>query len=194
MQAMHTPGSLSRFRKTLESFTPFSDDDFAAIAGMMHEKQFDKGEVLIREGQVCKEFYYILTGCLRSFSLEEGREVNVKFFFEDEFACDFESMRHETISQFYLVAMEDVTVFYATKTEAVPVMENFNTFLFRFFQEQYFNESEHSNTFKLLSPEERYTYLLTQRPHYLQRIPLTHLATYLGMSRETLTRIRKKIM
>jgi CRP-like cAMP-binding protein len=194
MQAAHALTSLERFRKTLESFTSFSDDDFLLLADMMHEKHFDKGEVLLREGQVCKEFYYILSGCLRSFSLEEGREVNVKFFFEDEFACDFESMREEEPSKFYLVAMEEVTVFYATKTEAVPVMAHFYTFLFRFFQEQYFKESEHSNSFKLLSPEERYRYLLAHRPNYLQRIPLVHLATYLGMSRETITRIRKKIM
>jgi CRP-like cAMP-binding protein len=194
MQAAHALTPLERFRKTLESFTSFSDDDFLLLADMMHEKHFDKGEVMLREGQVCKEFYYILSGCLRSFSLEEGREVNVKFFFEDEFACDFESMREEEPSKFYLVAMEDVTVFYATKAEAVPVMAHFYTFLFRFFQEQYFNESEHSNSFKLLSPEERYRYLLAHKPNYLQRIPLIHLATYLGMSRETITRIRKKIM
>jgi CRP-like cAMP-binding protein len=57
----------------------------------------------------------------------------------------------------------------------------------------YFKEEEHANTFKLLSPEERYLHLLKNQPHYLQRIPITYLASYLGMSRETLTRIRKKI-
>ena len=44
-----------------------------------------------------------------------------------------------------------------------------------------------------MTPEQRYSFLLENKPHYLQRIPLTHLASYLGMSRETLTRIRKKI-
>lgn len=160
----------------------------------MHEKHFNKGEVLLREGQVCKEFYYIISGCVRSFSLEEGREVNIRFFFEDEFASDFKSLRYEKPSQFFMVAMEDVKVYFTTKNEALPVLKNSVRFLFRFFQDQYFRETEHSNTFKLLSPEERYVYLLEHKPQYLQRIPLVHLATYLGMSRETLTRIRKKIM
>ena len=186
----------SRFRKKLDSFTPLTDHEFLLWKNIMHEKWVSKGEVLLKEGQVCRQFYFILTGCLRSFSLEEGREINLKFYFEDDFACDFESFRKEEPAQFYIVAMEDTTVYYATKKEAVPVFESessFAVFLFRFFQDLYFGESQHSNTFKLMTPEQRYSFLLENKPHYLQRIPLTHLASYLGMSRETLTRIRKKI-
>ena len=188
--------TLSRFRKKLDSFTTVTDNEFSLWKNIMHEKQVSKGEVLLKEGQVCRQFYFILTGCLRSFSLEEGREINLKFYFEDEFACDFESFRKEEPAQFYIVAMEDATVYYATKKEAVPVLQSetsFSVFLFRFFQDLYFGESQHSNTFKLMTPEQRYSFLLENKPHYLQRIPLTHLASYLGMSRETLTRIRKKI-
>ena len=94
----------------------------------MHEKWVSKGEVLLKEGQVCRQFYFILTGCLRSFSLEEGREINLKFYFEDDFACDFESFRKEEPAQFYIVAMEDTTVYYATKKEAVPVFERESSF------------------------------------------------------------------
>jgi len=180
----------------MESFAPISDADFLLVANMMQEKHFSKGEVLLKEGQVCKQYYFILSGCIRSFGLENGREVNVKFYFEDDTACDFISFRREEPSQFYLVAMEDSTVYYATKTDAVPIFQSDASLLmlvFRFFQDLYFKEEEHSNSFKLLSPEERYQYLLEYKPQYLQRIPLKHLASYLGMSRETLTRIRKKI-
>ena len=119
----------------------------------------------------------------------------MKFYFEDDTACDFASFRSEEPSEFYLVAMEDSIVFYATKAEAIPVLEagsSFNMFLFRFFQQLFLQEEQHSNTFKLMSPEERYNYLVEHNPEYLQRISLVHLAPYLGMSRETLTRIRKK--
>jgi CRP-like cAMP-binding protein len=188
--------SLLRLKKKLTSFAPLSDKEFMLWANMMHEKQYNKGEVMLKEGQVCKHFYFILDGYLRSFSLEEGREVNVKFYFEDDFACDFESFRNASPSLFYMVAMEDVTVYYTTKQEAIPILESeqgFFVFLFRFFQDLYLKEEEHSNSFKLLSPEQRYRYLIEHKPQYLQRIPLIHLASYLGMSRETLTRIRKKI-
>jgi len=187
---------LERFRKRLESFVALTDHEFTLWKTIMHQKQVGKGEVLLKEGQVCRQFYFILHGCLRSFSLEEGREVNLSFYFEDDFACDFESFRKEEPAKFYLVAMEDTVVYFGRKKEAVPVLQSepaISVFLFRFFQDLFFSESQHSNTFKLMTPEQRYNFLLENKSHYLQRIPLTHLASYLGTSRETLTRIRKKI-
>jgi hypothetical protein len=79
--------------------------------------------------------------------------------------------------------------------EAVPVFQSSSSMhflLFRLFQDLFFKEEEHSNSFKLLSPEERYQFVIDNKPQYLQRIPLIYLASYLGISRETLTRIRKK--
>ncbi|HYK47766.1 MAG TPA: Crp/Fnr family transcriptional regulator [Parafilimonas sp.] len=195
MELDNIPGAYERFRKKMMSYAPITDGDFRHMAEMMHEKHCSKGEVLLKEGQVCTKYYFVYKGCIRSFGLEDGREINVKFYFEDDTACDFASFRNELPSEFYLVAMEDCIVFYATKAEAVPVLQagsSFQMFLFRFFQQLFLTEEEHSNSFKLLSPEERYNFLVESKPEYLQRIPLLHLAPYLGMSRETLTRIRKK--
>jgi len=186
----------THFRKVVESFAPIPDNEFRRFANLMHEKHVHKGEALLREGQVCREFFFIVRGYVRSFSLQDGKEINVQFYFEDEFACDFESFRYGTPSKFYIVAMENSAVYYGVKSEVNPLFESnasFYSFVFRFFQIQYFKETEHSNNFKLMSPEERYQLLLEQKPHYLQRIPLTYLASYLAISRETLTRIRKKV-
>ena len=92
--------------------------------------------------------------------------------------------------------MEDCETLYFSKADTAQLFfrdSNLTHLAVRFYQEKFFNEKFHSNSFKLMNPEERYQYLLGNQPHYLQRIPLTHLASYLGMSRETLTRIRKKI-
>jgi len=194
MEITNTTRALARYREKLESLAPVSDDDFENLACTMREKHFNRGEVLLKEG-VCKEYYFIISGCIRSFGLEDGREVNVKFYFEDDTACDFASFRSEQPSHFYLVAMEDTVVYYATKTEAGPIFENgvsLHILLFRFFQDLYLKEEEHSNGFKLLSPDERYNYLLENKPEYLKRIPLVYLASYIGISRETLTRIRNR--
>ena len=193
---INNPQASLQFRKIVEKISPVSDEEFNHLLSVLHEETFDKGEVILREGQVCRRFYFIIKGCIRSFGLEDGKETNLSFFFEDEFACNFASYRDEQSSESFLVAMEDCEVFYGDKMEANPVFDSsksFHTFLFRFFQERFFEEEEHSNTFKLLSPEERYKYLIENGPHYLQRIPLIQLASYLGMSRETLSRIRKKI-
>jgi CRP-like cAMP-binding protein len=195
MQTVNKIDALAMYRKKMESFSPIPDDEFDQIAEKLHEKHFTKGEVILKEGQVCKEFYFIISGCIRSFSLEQGREVNVKFFFENDTACEFTSFRSEEPSSFYMIVMEDTDVFCGVKTEIVPVFAqevSLHMLLFRFFQDLYFREEEHSNSFKLLTPEERYNYLIEHTPQYLTRIPLVHLASYLGISRETLTRIRQR--
>jgi CRP-like cAMP-binding protein len=196
MEINTTSEALARYRKKMESFAPISDVDFLLIANTLHEKHFDKGEVLLKEGQVCRKYYFMIRGCIRRFSLENGREINLKFYFEDDLVSDFVSFRYEKPSQFYFVAMEDCDVYYASKVEAVPVFESSSSLhflLFRLFQNLFFKEEEHSDSFKLLSPEERYQFVIDNKPQYLQRIPLTYLASYLGISRETLTRVRKKI-
>jgi len=196
MKLSDTPIALERFRQKLGSLAQLPEADLMRLANVMHQRHVTKGEVLLKEGQTCKQFYFIFKGCMRSFSLENGREANVKFYFEDDIACNFESFKTQEPSKFYIVAMEDSIVYYGTKIEVVPVVESdspFYVFVFRFFQDMYFKEEEHANTFKLLSPEERYLHLLKNQPHYLQRIPITYLASYLAMSRETLTRIRKKV-
>ena len=190
------PEVLTRFRQKLESLAPITDDDFQHLAGIMHKKRFKKKEVILKEGQVCKYYYFITRGSIRSFSQDSGKEVNIKFYFEDEIACDFVSYRLEVPSHFQMVAMEDCIVYYAAKSDSNPIFQSTMTLhltLFRFFQDLYFKEEEHANSFKLLSPEERYQYLLENNPQYLQRIPFVHLSSYLGISRETLHRIRKKI-
>jgi CRP-like cAMP-binding protein len=195
MEIHNMPEAPERFRKKMESFAPISDADYEQLPAVMHEKHFHKGEVLLKEGQVCTRFYFILSGAIRSFGLEDGREVNVKFYFEDDIACDFKSFRSEEPSPFFLVAIEDTIAYYGNKADVVPLFldgSSWHMVMFRFFQRLYLEEEAHSNSFKLLSPEERYHFLLENKPDYLRRIPLIHLASYLGISRETLTRIRQR--
>lgn len=183
------------FRKVLESFTPVSDKEFKRFADVMHERHLNRGEVLLEEGQVCREFYFIVSGYMRSFILENGEEINVKFYFENDFASDFESFKNATPSKYYLVAMEDTIFFYGVKTKVIPVLESdisLYSFVFRFFQSLYFRETEHSDSFKLMSPQERYEFLVKHKPGYLQRIPLIYFASYLGIRRKTLNRVREK--
>lgn len=195
MQTINKIDALAMYRKKMESFCPIPDDDFNQLAEKLHEKHFTRGEVILKEGQVCKEFFFIVSGCIRSFSLENGREANVKFFFETDTACDFTSFRTQTPSSYYMIVMEDTVALSGIKSEIVPIFEHetsLHMLLFRFFQDLYLREEEHSNSFKLLTPEERYNYLVEHDSKYLTRIPMVHLASFLGISRETLTRIRQR--
>jgi CRP-like cAMP-binding protein len=179
--------------KSLNALHPLPDTDFERLSQVFHYRKYNKGEVVLQEGRVCRSLSYILKGCFRIFSVENGADVNVRFFFEGSIAADFISLRHEIPSHFYIVALEETEVLYSYKRDYKPIL-NFSKPLTmltaEFFAHHFFDEIEHSNSFKLMTPEERYNNLLINRPKYFQRIPLTYLASYLGMSRKTLSRIR----
>lgn len=187
------PLALEQLRKSLNAFYPLPDNDFELLTKVFHFKKFNKGEVVLQEGKVCRHIWFVIKGCFRIFSVEDGVDVNVRFFFENSIAADFISLRHEIPSNFFIVALEDTEVLYSFKPDYLPVFAFSKSLVMlttEFFANQFYNEIEHSNSFKLMGPEERYNSLLTTRPKYIQRIPLTYLASYLGMSRKTLTRIR----
>jgi len=185
---------LDLFRKSLEeNYCPLPDGDFERLKDVMKYKKYNKGEVVLQEGKVCCHFWFIIKGCFRIFAVENGIDRNVRFFLEQSIASDFISLRHHLPSNFYIVALEDTEVLYSYKPDYKPVLsfsKSMISLTAEFFASQFYNEIEHSNSFKLMTPEERYNNLLITQPKYFQRIPLTYLASYLGMSRKTLCRIR----
>jgi CRP-like cAMP-binding protein len=196
MKLIESTSAFERFCNKLRSLTPLSITSLTNFASVLYERKIKKGEFLLREGQVCREVYFISRGCIRSYALEDGKEVSIKFFMEGDFVADFESFRFETPSKYIMEAIENTLAYCGKKAEVVPVLgsdPSLNTLALRSFQELYFRELDHSNSFKMLPPEERYLQIIEKYPHYLHRLSLSHLASYLGISRKTLTRIRKKL-
>jgi len=187
---------LQQIKKHLTSLGPVPDADLNKLGPILHYKKYNKGNFILKEGQVCRNFYFILNGFVRGYSVHDNREVNVEFFFENYIVADFYSLRTETPSQQFLIAMEPCELLYAAKVDYLPIFSEsipLTSVSMRLFQNMFFEEEAYSTMFKALSPEERYQFIMANRPQLIQRIPLKHLASYLGMSRETLSRIRSRI-
>ncbi len=196
MDIDNLPTEFAQLRKTMNALYPLPDDDFDKVARVFHYKKFNKGELVLQEGKKCRHIWFIIKGCFRIFSAENGVDMNVRFFFEYSIAADFISLRHEIPSNFYIVALEDTEVLYSFKPDYKPVLSFSKPLLSmtaEFFARHFFDEIEQCDSFKLMSPEERYNNLVQNKPKYIQRIPVTYLASYLGMSRKTLTRIRSNM-
>jgi len=158
--------------------------------------QFKKGEVILKPGETCKHLYYILRGSMRCCMLDEnGKEINIHFYFEEDLASEFKSLRTQEPSDRMLVAMEPFRALRALRQDYIGLLESNADFLqaaMRFFQELFFQEEQHSEMLRGLDSNDRYAYVMEHKPHFLQRVPLTQLASWLGMSRESLSRIRAK--
>ncbi len=165
------------------------------IESSFQKTTLEKGAFLLREGQVCRHMYFLESGCLRGYYNIDGREVTQWFGFENNFVSSFRSFTAGTPSVEYIQALEEAVLWaishndFANLLNTYPSIEKF----VRLMYEHYYIklEERYSNAhFKTAS--EQYEDLILHYPHILQRVPLGHIASYLGISAETLSRIRKK--
>lgn len=158
-------------------------------------KSFKKGTVLLAEGAYAKECYFILKGCVRSYYLIDGEERTTEFYTESQ-GINPVSYLTKQPSEYYLACEEDCEVALSSAErsrvliEKVPKLES----LIMQMSSQLLVQNQVSfDSFKNLSPEMRYLKLLETRPDLFNRVPLQHIATYLGITPVSLSRMRKRI-
>ena len=159
-------------------------------------KSYEKGTVLISEGQVHTKCYYIIEGLVRQYSLEDGVEKSVGFFTEYQTVMSIPSITEQKHSKYYFVCLEPVTCIVGDPTEEQEMYAKYpkSETLTRSMMEHDFGQTqEEFADFVTSSPEKRYLNLLQNRPDLLQRVPQHQLASYLGITPESLSRIRKRI-
>jgi CRP-like cAMP-binding protein len=197
LKTTFTPAFIERFSDFVRQYHPVPDEIILQFLSVFKPLTIKKGQVLVKQDEVCKHLYFVVKGSFRCFEIDEnGREINHHFYFEDELASEFKSLESQEPSERNLVAMSPGKVMQANRKDYEPMLDNIPEFAqaaFRFFQELYFQEEERTNMLRKLTIEERYLHVLENHPHLLQRVSLTQLASWLGISRESLSRIRSKI-
>ncbi|WP_461451524.1 Crp/Fnr family transcriptional regulator [Mucilaginibacter sp.] len=156
---------------------------------------FKKGDIVLKEGEVCKVFYLVNKGYLRSYYNKDDVQINLNFTFEGNFTANLNSYRSRQSSEFNIEAAEDAEVWIINFRSLSPKLVD-HPELGRYFRRLAINlllaSEEHSKLFKIYTPTERYRFIEQNSPRLLQRVPLSQLASYLGVTRETLSRIRAK--
>lgn len=184
-----------KLREYLERSILTNDDEFAVVATHVTLKSVKKHEFLIQEGERVPECFFVLTGLLKlAYTDESAKQYILSFAMEDWWECDFEAFFGQTRATMSLECLEDTTVVCLS-------LENFHALcdrlpkIARFF----LNLSTRGHSAlqrRLLSlltiqAKTRYEQLLIRYPSLLQRVSKTMLASYLGVSRETLSRFSK---
>jgi CRP-like cAMP-binding protein len=153
-----------------------------------------KGTMLLQEGKICRHIYFVAGGCLRTFTLNDGVEINTDFVFEGSFATSLRSLRTASGSDISIQAYE-ASELYCFESAAVldlyTKMRDAETFGRTIVEQVLMRQDEYANMFRLFSGKERYQYLLRTRPEIIQRVSLSQIASYIGIARETLSRIRR---
>ncbi|WP_020528879.1 Crp/Fnr family transcriptional regulator [Flexithrix dorotheae] len=152
-----------------------------------------KGEIVVRDGEYSKKAYLIIEGCARAYYLKDGKDISDWFTFENQFMASIISFFSEEPSPHYVEFVEDSTVLEFSK-DTVDFLSrkhhDFERFISKVVTETMLGLCERLHTIQFAKADERYDRLITIYPDITQRIPLTHIASYLGITLETLSRIR----
>jgi len=176
-------------------YMPLTEPEKQVIIDLGLFKRYEKGTVLLREGDFSTEYYFVVRGCLRAYYMIDGEEKTTAFYTELENLAPVSTV-NKTPSQQYVVCVEDSLLLVSTPDTEQLVFERFPRFetLCRLLSENLLAQNQASfDQFKNSSPEQRYLHLLDTRPDLLQRVPLHQLASYLGIKPQSLSRIRARI-
>ena len=181
----------------MSQLTHLNEEEKRAIEESFPIKTFEKGTVLLREGQVATDSYYVIEGCIREYELLDGEERTTAFYTENQAAANFNSIGNQTPSRRIFVCMEPTTLAILNNEKEEQLYKQiprFETFCRTGMEQMLGAEIENMANFAALKPEQRYQQVLDERPDLLNRVPQYHLASYLGIKPETLSRIRKRIV
>ncbi|MFY0674774.1 MAG: Crp/Fnr family transcriptional regulator [Bacteroidia bacterium] len=180
----------------IETFTHLNDEEKQFMMDSYEVKELKKGAVLLEEGKVTTDSFIVLEGCVRKYRIVNGEEKTTDFFTQYQVAADFESLSKGTASKHTLVCLQKSII-------AIISTEAEKEFTKRFPR---FKEIEQQETEKMMgeaqdklsdfmtsTPEERYLNLQGTRPELFLIAPQRQIASYLGITPESLSRIRKRL-
>jgi CRP-like cAMP-binding protein len=177
----------------IHSLTPFSAESWQTLLPALTAMELKKDGYLLVAGKVCDALYFINSGFCRAWYDKDGQEINTAFFFENDIATNINSLATGEKSAFANQAAEKLSVVrFDVKTLREvsvkdPAIDALGRKCLQFIAAK---QEKHAAMFKLMTAQERYEYLQEQDSRLLQRVSLTQLSSYLGVARETLSRIR----
>lgn len=186
----------SHLFKILESIVPMNDELREVTEKNFFWKKFPKGYRLLEPGKLSNKMYFIIKGLIRIYTISGDKEICRQFFFENSFASDYVSFISHSPSNYFLETLEDTECLVVQNVDLNRLYEIYPCLL-----KVGKLMAEHAFIFNALRSDSmvkddaltRYNKLIYERPKVLQRVPLFMIASYLGLTPEGLSRVRKKV-
>ncbi|MBL7769322.1 MAG: Crp/Fnr family transcriptional regulator [Flavipsychrobacter sp.] len=180
----------------IERYMELSPDEKQLIRELSIIQSYKKGAILLKEGKVSYDSYFVLEGCLRTFSLKNNEEKTTEFYTEMEVLPPASSLDGSP-SLYSISCVEDTVVCVSNPELEQAAFARFPRFemMCRVLSEQLVAKARlELDKFKTSSAEERYLALIESRPDLFQRVPQHQLASYLGITPESLSRLRGRLV
>ena len=186
----------TNLKKFISRFGAFSDAELEEVTGKFKRKTVKKNNYVFRQGDTCKDFVFVDKGCLRLYYVKDGIEVSVWFAFQPSSAIEVYSFISEKPSDYFLQAIEDSEVLYLPKTELKKMYQShpkMQEMMRNYWEAVLLDLISRFTALEKDSAEKRYLDLINNTD-YLGTIPQKYLASFIGVTPTSLSRIRKKII
>jgi CRP-like cAMP-binding protein len=177
-------------------FTDFNDSELEIIMPYFEQKKFKKKSILLQSNKISNEVFYIVEGCIRLYCEKNGQDLTTYFFTENMFAGTYDSFISRKPTRIAMEALEDTEVLalsYKALEELYKVFPKMNEFVRKSIEQRFVVLHDLFTSYLLNSPEERYINLIKERPDLLKRIPQHQIASFLGITPVSLSRIRNRV-
>ena len=180
----------------LDNFVKLDDEAANEIEANFVKRKFPKNSFLAIEGEITKETHFLVKGCCRFFHIKNRRAITHWFSFENTFTTALRSFTTQTPSNEYIQAIEDCTVLSLSYQDLMKMYDKHKQWerLGRLVMEDFSRLMlDRVTALHTLTAKQRYIMILESEPRIIQRIPLNLISSYLGISSETLSRVRSDI-
>lgn len=178
----------------ISDYTKIGEDELHFIAENIQFSSFKKGEIFFRQGQLLNKMSFVTKGAVRSYYCEEnGIEHTIGFIFENHPLVAFDSFTQQTPIAFTSIALENTDIIWVSQSVFYKFLETYPQYekVLRTILSKYMTfETEKAKLLRINSAKERYEALLQTKLEIIKRVPLKYIASYLGITLETLSRIR----
>jgi len=180
----------------LHSYHPIDKQTLKFLFQQVSAIQLKKGDILQRSGDLCNHIYFIIKGVVRGFIIDNDKEVTTWITSENELVSSIRSVLLQIPTQENIEALEDCHLLVMAYSDLLKVYEAFPVFNIvgrKILEYYYAFAEERAFICRLSKATDRYNYFMRNNGHLINRIPLMYIASYLNMSIETVSRIRRQL-
>ncbi|MBP3767289.1 MAG: Crp/Fnr family transcriptional regulator [Prevotella sp.] len=184
-------------RELARRYSTMTHEELDVLEDLLVPMKFQKGEMILSEGETCTNIYWIAKGLVRQFYYKNGKELTEHMATENNIVMCIESLFKEEPTRLQIIALEN-TIIYALPKDALEQASirsvNIQMLYRKILEESLILSQVHADMLRFETAQDRYVKLVKRQPQLVLRAPLVYIASYLQMTPETLSRVRNSAM
>lgn len=187
---------MNEIRKFIDTISPMNDSDWKFFSSKLEKVKLEKNTILLKVGKVENHLHFISKGIIRLYIPRIENDLTFGILFDNEFVTAYDSLLTQSPSEYQIETLTETTLWKISNKDLQEVYERTssgNIIGRKMAENMFLIKSKRELSFLSKTAEERYLDLFSDRPKLFQLIPLKHIASYIGVTPQALSRIRKRI-